>query len=212
MPRRPRRPSRRQTVGYYTDSRGKRRPIQVTNFSMPGSTSALFSVIALSPSEMSKRSGRSVSAYEAQWWVTSHSDPSKQYKVSLRHDGTYECSCSHWKYRRPQGGCKHIKEVQTQIRALPGQGVRPTTPKTTPKTPVTKSVKVKDWVKGLKETGLLAEVEGRGEWKVFVFKTARRKKMTSIKGFPTREAALKFRRKLSKAEKARTSEPGILLE
>lgn len=208
MPRRhPRRP-RRQTVGYYTDSRGKRRPIQVRTFPMPGASSTLFSVMAIPVSEMTKRSGRSTSAYVSQWWVTSHSDPSKEYKVSLRHDGTYECSCSHWKFRRPQGGCKHIKEVQVQIRGIPGKSIRPTTPKT----PITKSVRVKDWVKGLKEEGILAEVEGKGEWKVFTFKTARRKKMTGIKSFPTREAGLTYRRKLSKADKARTSAPGILLE
>jgi len=49
------------------------------------------------------------------WYVRSHSDPNKNYKVSQRQDGTYACSCPHWLYRRsqiPDGECKHIKEVK----------------------------------------------------------------------------------------------------
>jgi hypothetical protein len=45
------------------------------------------------------------------WYVPSHSDPSKTYKVSRRQNGDYACSCPHWKFRHPTDGCKHIKGV-----------------------------------------------------------------------------------------------------
>jgi len=48
-------------------------------------------------------------AYVKFWYVQSHSDPNKQYKVSQRADGTYACSCPHWIYRHVQ--CKHILQV-----------------------------------------------------------------------------------------------------
>jgi len=48
--------------------------------------------------------------YAAQWEVQSHSDPSKHYTISQKHDGTWQCSCPQWKFRRKI--CKHIQEVQ----------------------------------------------------------------------------------------------------
>jgi len=52
--------------------------------------------------------------YVKQWKVRSDRDPDKQYVVSLKPDGTYECSCPHWIYRlKKRGGeCKHIEKVK----------------------------------------------------------------------------------------------------
>lgn len=49
-------------------------------------------------------------AYEKQWLIKSFTDPEKSYKVSLRTDGRYECSCPVWIYRRRE--CKHIEAIK----------------------------------------------------------------------------------------------------
>jgi len=50
------------------------------------------------------------SRYVQQWKVRSERNPSKFYTVSLKHDGSYECSCPHWIYRHKE--CKHIRKVK----------------------------------------------------------------------------------------------------
>ena len=36
----------------------------------------------------------------------------KKYIVVQRANGNWSCGCPHWKFRRPVGGCKHIKAAQ----------------------------------------------------------------------------------------------------
>jgi len=51
--------------------------------------------------------------YSNQWSVRSSSDPTKSYKVSLKSDGEYECSCPAWIYKRGEKrDCKHIRQIQ----------------------------------------------------------------------------------------------------
>lgn len=45
--------------------------------------------------------------YVQQWNISSFTEPSKQYKVSLDEDGNFSCSCPHHVYRKAE--CKHIK-------------------------------------------------------------------------------------------------------
>lgn len=49
--------------------------------------------------------------YQKQWKVKSHSNPNKEYVVSLKVDGSYICSCPHFIYRR-KGDCKHIMDAK----------------------------------------------------------------------------------------------------
>ena len=67
--------------------------------------------------------------YVKQWKVRSERDPSKQYVVSLKPDGTYECSCPHWIYRlKKRGGeCKHIEKVKAAEASgsVPSAGFEP---------------------------------------------------------------------------------------
>lgn len=42
--------------------------------------------------------------------IRSFSDPSKSYIVTQKEDGTWQCSCPVWIYRRKI--CKHIRAVQ----------------------------------------------------------------------------------------------------
>jgi len=60
--------------------------------------------------------------YVKQWKVRSDRDPNIQYVVSLKPDGTYECSCPHFIYRlRKRGGeCKHIEKVKA-FTSTPGK-------------------------------------------------------------------------------------------
>jgi len=68
--------------------------------------------------------------YVKQWKVRSDRDPNIQYVVSLKPDGTYECSCPHWIYRlKKRGGeCKHIEKVKLAEAAgsNPAVGIEPT--------------------------------------------------------------------------------------
>lgn len=41
--------------------------------------------------------------------VQSESDGRKHYNVVRK--GRWMCSCRHWIFRKPRGGCKHIKAV-----------------------------------------------------------------------------------------------------
>ena len=36
----------------------------------------------------------------------------KKYIVAQRANGNWSCGCPHWKFRRPVGGCKHIRATQ----------------------------------------------------------------------------------------------------
>lgn len=51
--------------------------------------------------------------YRKKWKVPSRSDSSKVYTVSLTEDGSYECSCPAWIFRREE--CPHIRLVKTQV-------------------------------------------------------------------------------------------------
>ena len=52
--------------------------------------------------------------YSNQWSVRSSSDPTKSYKVSLKSDGEYECSCPAWIYKRGEKrDCKHIQQIKS---------------------------------------------------------------------------------------------------
>ena len=68
--------------------------------------------------------------YVKQWKVRSDRDPNIQYVVSLKPDGTYECSCPHRIYRlKKRGGeCKHIEKVKLAEAAgsNPAVGIEPT--------------------------------------------------------------------------------------
>ena len=68
--------------------------------------------------------------YVKQWKVRSDRDPNMQYVVSLKPDGTYECSCPHWIYRlKKRGGeCKHIEKVKAAEASdsVPSVGFEPT--------------------------------------------------------------------------------------
>lgn len=44
------------------------------------------------------------------WTVPSNSNPDKSYVVSQAEDGTWGCSCPHWKFRRQE--CSHIAHIQ----------------------------------------------------------------------------------------------------
>ena len=44
------------------------------------------------------------------WFIDSHSDPHKKYKVILKPNGEWSCTCPHHVYRHAI--CKHIKEVR----------------------------------------------------------------------------------------------------
>ena len=50
------------------------------------------------------------------WNVRSHTNPDKEYVVSLAEDGeTWGCSCPAWKFQRHRirdGICKHIRQLQ----------------------------------------------------------------------------------------------------
>lgn len=49
----------------------------------------------------------------SRWYVSSHSNPNKEYTVSLADDlETWGCSCPHWTRNVPRPICKHIREVQ----------------------------------------------------------------------------------------------------
>ena len=50
--------------------------------------------------------------YSNQWSMRSSSDPTKSYKVSLKSDGEYECSCPGWIYRHQD--CKHIRQIKEE--------------------------------------------------------------------------------------------------
>lgn len=53
----------------------------------------------------------------AQWIVASYTS-SEEYKVSQKYDGTFACSCAHWKFMKaPKHDCKHILELKAQERA-----------------------------------------------------------------------------------------------
>ena len=58
--------------------------------------------------------------YEQQWEIHSFTDPDKVYKVSLRTDGGWECSCPSWIFgrKRHEAGwvCKHITHVQANMQ------------------------------------------------------------------------------------------------
>ena len=50
--------------------------------------------------------------YQRQFEVASFTHPEKAtYVVSQKHDGGWECSCPHWKFRHPVDGCKHIQAL-----------------------------------------------------------------------------------------------------
>lgn len=54
----------------------------------------------------------------AKWFVSSHSNPDKEYTVAVRRDGTWGCSCPRWKFRRadlPNGHCKHIDYLRSRM-------------------------------------------------------------------------------------------------
>ncbi len=57
-----------------------------------------------------------------QWEVQSHSDPSKQYKVTLYDDDSFACSCPQWIYRRKE--CKHIKKYKKEFLRYPFEGIQ----------------------------------------------------------------------------------------
>ena len=49
------------------------------------------------------------------WYVKSHSNPNREYTVSLAEDEvTWGCSCPHWINNVPRPTCKHIREVQQE--------------------------------------------------------------------------------------------------
>jgi len=50
-----------------------------------------------------------MTVYMRQWNIESFTIPGKEYKVSQLKDGSYQCSCPNWIYRRRQ--CKHINAV-----------------------------------------------------------------------------------------------------
>lgn len=57
------------------------------------------------------------------WYVTSHTNPDKEYTVSLANDNeTWGCSCPHWTRNFPRPTCKHIKEVQFNLAGEGGFG------------------------------------------------------------------------------------------
>lgn len=55
------------------------------------------------------------------WHVRSHTNPDKEYVVSLAEDGeTWGCSCPAWKFQRHRirdGICKHIRQLR-QIQEM----------------------------------------------------------------------------------------------
>jgi hypothetical protein len=62
--------------------------------------------------------------YARQWDVGSFTDPTKKpYKVSERHNGTWECSCPAWTRHMPRADCKHIRNVQAALRHTPAAPV-----------------------------------------------------------------------------------------
>ena len=52
--------------------------------------------------------------YVNRWAVASHSDPTKEYVVSQKADGSWGCACGGWIFNkeRPRADCKHIKEIK----------------------------------------------------------------------------------------------------
>lgn len=160
----------------------------------------LFSVMHIPPSDMTR-------GYTAQWYVSSHSDPSKQYKVSLKSDGSYSCSCSHWKFRRPAGGCKHIKEVQMQTRVKTGKPAPTRLTRARKPKPKVRTSSVKEWLEGT----ALPKHEGSGEWQLFTFNKQNKSKIEYIRSFPSRALALKTLKKLPVEERKRTSQPTLPL-
>jgi len=65
--------------------------------------------------------------YKKKWKVPSRSDSSKVYTVSLTEDGSYECSCPVWVFRREE--CPHIRLVKTQAtldgKDFDGEEIKP---------------------------------------------------------------------------------------
>jgi len=56
--------------------------------------------------------------YSRQWKVRSETNPDTTYTVSLKPDGSWECSCPHWIYRHRE--CKHIRKVKNRPPAEAG--------------------------------------------------------------------------------------------
>lgn len=58
------------------------------------------------------------------WEVESTTKAGLSYKVSQAEDGSWGCSCPQWKFRK-QPICKHIVEVQSQLKATAGRSNKP---------------------------------------------------------------------------------------
>jgi len=58
------------------------------------------------------------------WEVESTTRAGLSYKVSQAEDGSWGCSCPQWKFRK-QLICKHIVEVQSQLKATSGRSSKP---------------------------------------------------------------------------------------
>jgi len=50
--------------------------------------------------------------------VPSDRDPSQHYAVEIRDGQVWWCACRDWQYRRPEGGCKHMRAVQQDLFSL----------------------------------------------------------------------------------------------
>lgn len=52
--------------------------------------------------------------YLFRWEVNSRTEPDKTYVVSMKHDGTWGCSCPRWIFNRerPRPDCHHIEHVK----------------------------------------------------------------------------------------------------
>ncbi|GAH03378.1 unnamed protein product [marine sediment metagenome] len=53
-------------------------------------------------------------------YVPSSSTPEKMFKVTYSAKRGWRCSCPHWIYRHPEGGCKHIHVAQAQRDGVVG--------------------------------------------------------------------------------------------
>jgi len=55
--------------------------------------------------------------YRHQWMVPSRTDPTKKYKVSVRDDGVWMCSCPAWRFQKGpienRKPCAHIRSIVT---------------------------------------------------------------------------------------------------
>lgn len=67
-------------------------------------------------------------SYTKQFQVKSLSSSrhEKFYTVSLKHDGSWECSCPAWTRQSPRQDCKHVLQIRLQTQVPVAQPVKQT--------------------------------------------------------------------------------------